>query len=48
MTGAAGTISVKLFAGLELRARERRTDCERDQALGPDDEVALFPRLGGG
>ena len=40
MTGAAGTISVKLFAGLELRARER--------PLGPDDEVALFPPLGGG
>lgn len=82
MTGAAGTISVKLFAGLELRARERRTAYEldprdtatvgavteaiglepgaaglilvngvhapREQVLGPGDEVALFPPLGGG
>jgi molybdopterin converting factor small subunit len=82
MTEGAGTISVKLFAGLELRAREPRTSWEfdpreattvgavteaiglqpgaaglilvngvhaaRDQALVPDDEVALFPPLGGG
>jgi molybdopterin converting factor small subunit len=82
MTEGAGTISVKLFAGLELRAREPRTAWEfdpreaatvgavtaaiglepgaaglilvngvhaaRDQALGPNDEVALFPPLGGG
>jgi molybdopterin converting factor small subunit len=82
MTDAAGTISVKLFAGLELRAREPRTDYRFDprqtdtvgalieaiglepgaaglvlvngvhassgQALGPGDEVALFPPLGGG
>jgi molybdopterin converting factor small subunit len=82
MTDAAGTISVKLFAGLELRAREPRTFYEfdaretatvtavaeaigldpgaaglilvngvhasGDQALGPGDEVALFPPLGGG
>jgi len=82
MTEAAGTISVKLFAGLESRTRERRTayafdpretttvgavtealglepgaaglilvngvHATRDQVLGPDDEVALFPPLGGG
>jgi molybdopterin converting factor small subunit len=82
MTDAAGTISVKLFAGLELRAREPRTDyrfdpreiatvgaateaigldraaaglilvngvhASSDQALGPGDEVSLFPPLGGG
>ena len=82
MTDAAGTISVRLFAGLELRARERRTAYELDprevptieavtgviglepgaaglvlvngvhagagQTLGPGDEVALFPPLGGG
>lgn len=30
MTGAAGTISVKLFAGLELRTRERHTAYELD------------------
>jgi molybdopterin synthase sulfur carrier subunit len=30
MTEAAGTISVKLFAGLELRAREPRTSYEFD------------------
>lgn len=77
-----GTISVKLFAGLELRARERRTayqfdprvtptvaavieaiglepgtaglilvnglHASRDQVLRRDDEVSLFPPLGGG
>jgi molybdopterin converting factor small subunit len=82
MTDAAGTISVRLFAGLELRAREPRTAYEfdprevstveavteavglepgasglilvngvhvgADQTLGPGDEVALFPPLGGG
>jgi molybdopterin converting factor small subunit len=82
MTDAAGTISVTLFAGLELRARERRTAYEFDprevdtveavfeavgleqdaaglilvngvhtapgHILGPGDEVALFPPLGGG
>jgi molybdopterin converting factor small subunit len=82
MTDAAGTISVTLFAGLELRARERRTAWEFDpretatvgavaaavglepgaaglvlvngvhagpeRVLGPGDEVALFPPLGGG
>ena len=82
MTDAAGTISVRLFAGLELRAREQRTAYELDprevptveavtgavglqpgaaglvlvngvharagQTLGPGDEVALFPPLGGG
>jgi molybdopterin converting factor small subunit len=82
MTDAAETISVKLFAGLELRAREPRTEyrfdpreaatvgavteaiglepgaaglilvngvhASRDQSLAPDDEVALFPPLGGG
>lgn len=30
MTDAAGTISVKLFAGLELRTRERRTAYQLD------------------
>ena len=73
---------MKLFAGLELRAREPRTSYDfdlrevatvaavaeaiglepgaaglilvngvhasRDQMLGPDDEVSLFPPLGGG
>jgi molybdopterin converting factor small subunit len=82
MTDAAGTITVRLFAGLELRAREPRTAWEfdpreaatvgavteaiglgpgaaglilvngvhasGDRALGPGDEVALFPPLGGG
>jgi molybdopterin converting factor small subunit len=82
MTDAAGTISVRLFAGLELRTPERRTayafdprevptledvlravglepgsaglalvngvHARPDQALGPGDEVALFPPLGGG
>ena len=82
MTDARGTISVTLFAGLELRAREPRTSYEfdpretgtveavteaiglepgaaglilvngvhasRGQALEPDDEVSLFPPLGGG
>ncbi len=82
MTDAAGTISVRLFAGLELRTPGRRTACEFDplevgsvaavveavglepgaaglilvngvhagpeHALGPGDEVALFPPLGGG
>ncbi len=82
MTEARGTISVKLFAGLELRAREPRTSYDfdlrevatvaavveaigldpgaaglvlvngvhvsSDQALSPDDEVSLFPPLGGG
>jgi molybdopterin converting factor small subunit len=82
MTDAAGTISVRLFAGLELRAKDRRTAYEFDprlvptvaavkeavgldpgaaglilvngvharpgQTLGPGDEVALFPPLGGG
>jgi sulfur-carrier protein len=82
MTEAAGTISVKLFAGLESRARERRSVWEfepgqaatvgavtavlglepgatglilvngvhagPERALGPGDEVALFPPLGGG
>jgi molybdopterin converting factor small subunit len=82
MTDASGTISVKLFAGLELRTPGRRTAYAFDprevstvgavteaiglepgaaalvlvngvhagleQALGPDDEVALFPPLGGG
>jgi molybdopterin converting factor small subunit len=82
MTDAAGTITVTLFAGLELRAREPRTAYEfdprevptvgavaeaiglepgaaglilvngvhasHDQALGPNDQVALFPPLGGG
>jgi molybdopterin converting factor small subunit len=82
MTDAAGTISVTLFAGLELRAREPLAAYEfdprevstvgavteaiglepgaaglilvngvhasRDQALGPNDQVALFPPLGGG
>jgi molybdopterin converting factor small subunit len=82
MTDAAGTISVKLFAGLELRTPGRRTAYEfdprevptiaavteavgleagvaglvlvngvhagPDHALGPGDEVALFPPLGGG
>jgi hypothetical protein len=81
MTDAAGTISVRLFAGLELRAPGGRTGYEFDprevptvgavieavglepgvaglvlvngvhalpeQALGPGDEVALFPPLGG-
>jgi molybdopterin converting factor small subunit len=82
MTDAAGTIRVKLFAGLELRTAERLTAYEFDprevatvgavtaavglepgvaglvlvngvharpeQALGPGDEVALFPPAGGG
>jgi molybdopterin converting factor small subunit len=82
MTEAGGTISVKLFAGLELRAREPRTSYDfdlrevatvaavaeaigldpgaaglilvngvhasREQTLSPDDEVSLFPPLGGG
>ena len=82
MTDAAGTISVKLFAGLESRTRERRATHTFDprevatvgavtealglapgaaglilvngvhvapcHALGPGDEVALFPPLGGG
>lgn len=82
MTDAAGTISVKLFAGLELRTRQHRTTHAFDprevptvaavmeavglehgaaglilvngvhagaeHALGPGDEVALFPPLGGG
>jgi molybdopterin converting factor small subunit len=82
MTDAAGTIRVKLFAGLELRTPEGRATYEFDprevtsvgavietvrlqpgaaglvlvngvharpeQALGPGDEVALFPPLGGG
>ncbi|HTX67623.1 MAG TPA: MoaD/ThiS family protein [Thermoleophilia bacterium] len=82
MTEASGTFSVRLFAGLELRAREQRTAWQftpaeagtigavtealglepgaaglvlvngvhagPDRALGPGDEVALFPPLGGG
>ena len=82
MTDAAGTISVRLFAGLELRTRERRATWEfepgeaatvgavteaqglepgaaglvlvngvhagPDRALGPGDEVALLPPVGGG
>ena len=82
MTDAAGTISVRLFAGLELRTPACRTACEfdprevgsvaavveavglepgaaglilvngvhagPDHVLGPGDEVALFPPLGGG
>jgi molybdopterin synthase sulfur carrier subunit len=82
MSDAAGTISVRLFAGLGLRAREPRTAYEfdpretatvaavaeavglepgaaglilvngvhatSDQALGPGDQVSLFPPLGGG
>ena len=82
MTDARGTISVTLFAGLELRAREPRTSyrldpreiatvgavteavglepgaaglilvngvhASREQTLLPDDEVSLFPPLGGG
>ena len=82
MTDAAGTISVKLFAGLELCAREPRRSygfdpretttvtavaeaigldpgavglilvngvhASGDQELGPGDEVALFPPVGGG
>jgi molybdopterin converting factor small subunit len=82
MTDAAGTISVKLFAGLESRATGSRTayafdprevatvgavveavgldpgaaglvlvngvHARGEQALGPGDEVAIFPPLGGG
>jgi molybdopterin converting factor small subunit len=82
MTHAAATISVTLFAGLELRTRERSAThtfdsrevatvgavaealglepgaaglilvngvhATPDRALGPGDEVALFPPLGGG
>lgn len=82
MTDSASRITVRLFAGLELRAREMRTIYEldpgeaftvadvteaiglgpravglvlvngvhaaRDHVLAPDDEVALFPPLGGG
>lgn len=59
MSDAAGTISVKLVAGLETCARERHTACESDlreaasvgaagQAPGPGDEVAPARPLGGG
>jgi len=76
------TVTAKLFAGLELKTRERRATCgfspaetpsvgalkarlglelgaagitlvngvhaSDDTALGPGDEVSLFPPLGGG
>ena len=53
MTDAGGTISVKLFAGLELRAREPRASCESDpreiatvaavaQAIGLDPAAGLI------
>ena len=82
MTDADGTISVKLFAGLESRTPQCRSWCRFDpretptitaviealelepgaaglilvngvhagpgHVLGPGDEVALFPPLGGG
>ncbi len=35
MTDAAGTISVKLFAGLELSAAERRSEYEYDPRVVP-------------
>jgi molybdopterin converting factor small subunit len=39
MTGPPRTITVRLFAGLELRARERRTAYELDPAEAPDVEA---------
>ena len=82
MTDDAATITVRLFAGLESRTRERRAvsafdpravatvgavievlglepgaaglilvngvHAAPDRVLGPGDEVALFPPLGGG
>jgi len=52
MTDAASTISVKLFAGLEPGAAGlvlvNGVHAGPDHVLGPGDEVALFPPLGGG
>ena len=60
MATSADTVTVRLFAGLEQRTRERRSTCEVPVAQVPSvralkgllglagDAESLFPHLGGG